>query len=161
MLAAYNVKVCNTDGCSWNTDAASRVDFNQDNNIDSALEADLIRNQAHAEEVCPDLCSQYGYSWTGDWWSTPMDSTSMCGRSHTVESDTNKDGIIDVLRTHNDWANLVFDGGGAIGASLDEGVGAAAATARSNKIPALRRRSTAKPRVSLPGDDEPCPPMIE
>ena len=39
----------------------------------------------------------------------------------TVSADINGDGSTDVLTTQNDWDNLVYDGGGVLGAGLEDG----------------------------------------
>ena len=41
--------------------------------------------------------------------------------SGTVSADVNGDGMTSVLSTHNDWENLVYDGGGLIGAGAEAG----------------------------------------
>ena len=162
-LALYSVKICSDGSCSWNANAAASVDFNRDENTESDPEAGPIWNQDHAEEVCPELCQELGDTWTGHWWTTQWGEMSVCQRSGDVEADTNKDGFIGVLNTHNDWDNLVFDGGGVIGiaASSGDSVGAELPGRRSLASRSRRSARTSRARISLPGDDEPCPAASE
>ena len=89
-LAAYDTRICDGGGCTWDSNAANNTDFNRNGVV-----------------------------------------------SGTVAADINKNGVQSVLETHNDWDNIVYDGGGVLGAGAEAD-------------------GLALERTVLPGDDEPC-----